>query len=89
MGAWVTYGLGSVSDDLPAFVVLPDPRGLPPGGIINWGAGFLPAVHQGTTLQTDVEKPPIADLFPPTPAAGGGSVTASPGAAACGGARPR
>ncbi len=64
MGAWVTYGLGSVGDDLPAFVVLPDPRGLPPGGVINWGAGFLPAIHQGTTLQTDVEKPPIADLFP-------------------------
>ena len=64
MGAWVTYGLGSVSDNLPAFVVLPDPRGLPPGGVINWGAGFLPAIHQGTTLQTDETKPPIADLFP-------------------------
>ena len=65
MGAWVTYGLGSESENLPAFVVLPDSRGLPPGGVINWGAGFLPAVHQGTTLQTDAEKPPIADLFPP------------------------
>lgn len=65
MGAWVTYGLGSVSDDLPAFVVLPDPRGLPPGGVINWGAGFLPAIHQGTTLNTNPAKPPIADLFPP------------------------
>ncbi len=64
MGAWVTYGLGSVSEELPAFVVLPDPRGLPPGGVINWGAGFLPAIHQGTTLNTDPEKPPIADLFP-------------------------
>jgi len=64
MGAWVTYGLGSESDDLPAFVVLPDPRGLPPGGVINWGAGFLPAIHQGTTLNTDPEQPPIADLFP-------------------------
>ena len=64
MGAWVTYGLGSVSDNLPAFVVLPDPRGLPPGGVINWGAGFLPAIHQGTTLQTDGARPPIADLFP-------------------------
>ena len=64
MGAWVTYGLGSVSEELPAFVVLPDPRGLPPGGVINWGAGFLPAIHQGTTLSTDPEKPPIADLFP-------------------------
>jgi hypothetical protein len=65
MGAWVTYGLGSLSDALPAFVVLPDPRGLPPGGVLNWGAGFLPAIHQGTVLTTDVEKPPIADLFPP------------------------
>ena len=64
MGAWVTYGLGSLSEDLPAFVVLPDPRGLPPGGVINWGAGFLPAIHQGTTLNTDPEQPPIADLFP-------------------------
>jgi hypothetical protein len=65
MGAWVTYGLGSPSEDLPAFVVLPDPRGLPPGGVLNWGSGFLPAIHQGTVLQTDAEKPPIADLFPP------------------------
>ena len=65
MGAWVTYGLGSESDDLPAFVVLPDPRGLPPGGVINWGAGFLPAIHQGTKIETNVEKPAIADLFPP------------------------
>ena len=52
MGAWVTYGLGSEADDLPAFVVLPDPRGLPPGGIINWGAGFLPAEYQATPLDT-------------------------------------
>ena len=65
MGAWVTYGLGSESENLPAFVVLPDPRGLPPGGVINWGAGFLPAVHQGTVIETDRSKPPIADLFPP------------------------
>ncbi len=65
MGAWVTYGLGSESEDVPAFVVLPDPRGLPPGGVINWGAGFLPAIHQGTTLNTDPEKAPIDDLFPP------------------------
>lgn len=65
MGAWVTYGLGSLSEDLPAFVVLPDPRGLPPGGVLNWGAGFLPAIHQGTVIATDAEKPPIADLFPP------------------------
>ena len=65
MGSWVTYGLGSEAEDLPAFVVLPDPRGLPPGGIINWGAGFLPAEHQATALDTANVKQPIADLFPP------------------------
>ena len=65
MGAWVTYGLGSENENLPAFVVLPDPRGLPPGGVINWGAGFLPAIHQATTIATDDSRPPIADLFPP------------------------
>ncbi|MBL7646572.1 MAG: DUF1501 domain-containing protein [Candidatus Hydrogenedentes bacterium] len=65
MGAWVTYGLGSESRNLPSFVVLPDVRGLPPGGPINWGAGFLPAVHQATTLSSDPSRPVIADLFPP------------------------
>jgi hypothetical protein len=64
MGSWVTYGLGSERDNLPAFVVLPDPRGLPPGGAVNWGAGFLPAMHQGTVLETVASKPPIGDLFP-------------------------
>lgn len=64
MGAWVTYGLGSESENLPAFVVLPDPRGLPPGGVVNWGAGFLPAVHQGTVIETAQGRAPIADLFP-------------------------
>jgi hypothetical protein len=52
MGAWTSYGLGSLEDDLPTFVVLPDPRGLPAGGSINWTAGFLPAEHQGTALRT-------------------------------------
>lgn len=69
MGSWVTYGLGSENENLPAFVVLPDPRGLPPGGVINWGAGFLPAVHQGTVLETAAGRDPIADLFPATEAA--------------------
>ena len=65
MGSWVTYGLGTESENLPAFVVLPDSRGLPPGGPINWGAGFLPAVHQGTTMSVRQGEDPIADLFPP------------------------
>lgn len=65
MGSWVTYGLGSETDDLPAFVVLPDPRGLPPGGSINWGAGFLPAEFQATAFETANTQHSIGDLFPP------------------------
>ena len=65
MGAWVTYGLGSEADNLPSYVVLPDPRGLPPGGVLNWGAGFLPAKQQGTPMQTAADRPPLADLFAP------------------------
>jgi hypothetical protein len=68
MGSWVTYGLGTENADLPAFVVLPDTRGLPPGGVLNWGAGFLPAIHQGTTIETNTGKSPITDLFPPADA---------------------
>lgn len=64
MGSWITYGLGSMNEDLPAFVVLPDVRGLPPGGVSNWGAGFLPAEYQGTTLEVASGNTPIADLFP-------------------------
>jgi hypothetical protein len=64
MGAWISYGLGRLSDNLPTFVVLPDPRGFPPGGPKNWGAGFLPAEHQGTMVRPHA-KTPIADLFPP------------------------
>ncbi|HVK08314.1 MAG TPA: DUF1501 domain-containing protein, partial [Gemmataceae bacterium] len=52
LGSWLSYGLGSVADDLPAFVVLPDARGLPAGGTINWSSGFLPARHQGVAFQT-------------------------------------
>ncbi len=64
MGAWISYGLGSLNDNLPTFVVLPDARGFAPNGPANWSAGFLPAAHQGTMIR--VGKPnPIFDLFPP------------------------
>jgi hypothetical protein len=63
MGAWVAYGLGSMTQNLPAFVVLPDGRGFPPNGPSNWSAGFLPATHQGTLIKP-AAKNPIADLFP-------------------------
>lgn len=65
MGAWVTYGLGSENENLPSFVVLPDLRGMPPGGALTWGAGFLPAEYQGTALQASKSGDPIANLFPP------------------------
>jgi hypothetical protein len=64
MGAWISYGLGSMTDDLPTFVVLPDARGFPPNGPGNWSAGFLPAAHQGTLIKPAAANP-IADLFPP------------------------
>lgn len=48
MGAWATYALGSESENLPGFVALPDPRGVPQSSVNNWGPGFLPAVFQGT-----------------------------------------
>lgn len=62
MGAWISYGLGCETDELPAYVVLPDARGLPAGGTINWSNGFLPAQHQGVAFQT--KGPAIHDLFP-------------------------
>lgn len=64
MGSWVTYGLGTENKNLPAFVVLPDPRGFPMNGPINWGAGFLPATYQGTPLATRDGAPAIHNLFP-------------------------
>jgi hypothetical protein len=63
MGAWISYGLGSLADDLPAFVVLPDPRGLPYNQKADFGAGFLPARHQGTMIHAGSPRP-VPDLFP-------------------------
>lgn len=63
MGSWVSYGLGTENQDLPTFIVLPDPRGLPAGGSINWTAGFLPAAHQGVAFRTSGE--PIINLSTP------------------------
>ncbi|MEP6757306.1 MAG: DUF1501 domain-containing protein, partial [Chthonomonadales bacterium] len=62
MGGWITYGLGSMNQSLPTFVVLPDSRGVPPNGPANWGAGFLPAANQGTAMNPG-SKVPINDLF--------------------------
>ncbi len=70
MGSWVLYGLGSMNENLPAYVVLSDPGGLPVDGERNWSSGFLPAVFQGTpfrsgdspvfNLKTPARIPPAA-----------------------------
>ena len=65
MGAWISYGLGTENENLPAFVVLPDPRGHPAGGSINWTAGFLAAKHQGVAFRTN-SPVPVVDLKTPT-----------------------
>ena len=63
MGAWLSYGLGSLNDNLPTFVVLPDPKGLPYNSKGDFSSGFLPVAHQGTIINPGAPTP-IPDLFP-------------------------
>lgn len=63
MGSWVSYALGSINENLPTFVVLPDHRGFASNGPKNWGAAFLPASSQGTAIFPQ-RKNPIEDLMP-------------------------
>lgn len=63
LGAWVTYGLGSESQNLPAFVALTDPASLPVGGVDHWSNGWLPSVYQGTVVRP--REPRILNLDPP------------------------
>ena len=63
VGSWVTYGLGSENQNLPAFVVIYDAHGGPFGGPANWSAGFMPAAYQGTVFRSS--GTPIIDLNPP------------------------
>jgi hypothetical protein len=62
MGSWISYALGTMNQNLPAFVAIPDPRGVPQIGPANWSQGFLPAVFQGTPFTADR---PIPHLLPP------------------------
>ncbi len=62
LGSWVTYALGSENQNLPSYVAIPDPRGVPQNGSNNWGPGFLPTAFQGTTLSS---KEPVRHLIPP------------------------
>lgn len=63
LGSWLTYALGSENQELPAYVAIPDPRGVPQSGSNNWGPGFLPAAFQGTVFSS---KEPIRHLVPPS-----------------------
>ncbi len=60
LGSWVTYALGSECDNLPAFVVLTDPRGLPVLGVDNWNSGWLPSLYQGTVARP--QEPRLLNL---------------------------
>ena len=62
LGSWVTYGLGSECQDLPAYIVLDDPLGLPVNGIENWDAGFLSPMFQGTRFRSN--GAPVLNLKP-------------------------
>ena len=63
MGSWITYGLGSESQNLPAYLVLADPGGHPVDGTHNWASGFMPPLFQGTVLRA--QEPRIFNLDPP------------------------
>jgi hypothetical protein len=60
IGSWVSYALGTENQDLPAFVAIPDPRGVPQVGPNHWNAAFLPAVFQGTAFNADKPIPNLA-----------------------------
>lgn len=63
LGSWVNYGLGSVNQNLPGFVVMLDPRGGPISGAKNWSSGYMPASYQATVMRS--KGSPILDLNPP------------------------
>lgn len=68
LGSWLTYGLGSFADNLPAFVAMTDPGGIPVEGVLNWSNGWLPSLFQGTVIRP--QEPRILNLEPP-PGRGG------------------
>jgi len=69
LGSWVNYGLGTLNENLPGFVVMLDKTGGPISGAKNWSSGYMPAQYQGTVLRS--EGPPILDLQPGNLAGGG------------------
>lgn len=60
IGSWITYGLGTINQNMPGFVVMLDPRGGPTSGSLNWASGYMPAAYQGTVFRTS--EPAILNL---------------------------
>jgi hypothetical protein len=65
MGAWISYGLGTENQNLPAFVALRDPKGYSTGGPLNWDSGWLPSIYRGTEFRSQGE--PVLNLHPAVP----------------------
>src|SRR5687768_17710352 len=63
LGSWLSYGLGADNENMPAFVVMTDPRGGPIGSASNWTAGYMPAAYQGTLFRSG--GTPLLDLATP------------------------
>ncbi len=63
LGSWLTYALGAETEELPAYVAMTDPRGLPVEGVLNWSNGWLPSLYQGTVVRP--REPRILNLQPP------------------------
>jgi len=63
LGSWLTYGLGAETNNLPAFVAMTDPKGIPVEGVLNWSNGWLPSLFQGTVVRP--QEPRILNLEPP------------------------
>lgn len=63
LGSWISYGLGAETDELPAFVAMTDPQGLPVEGVLNWSNGWLPSLYQGTIVRP--REPRILNLEAP------------------------
>ena len=63
LGSWLTYALGAETENLPSFVAMSDPRGLPVEGVLNWSNGWLPSIYQGTVIRS--REPRILNLVPP------------------------
>ena len=67
LGAWISYALGRINQNLPEFIVMPDPKGLPYNNLGNFTSGFLPSRHQGTVINAS-DSSPVRYLFPPAEA---------------------